>query len=140
MTKEQAVKLIIDHNGKIKVLNERVESVRMLHLENNSIAKGVRELAEKVAVMATEMKAFTRSTEANVDRLVAGQKIHGERLGEIEKEVVEIARNKIEMAALTAKVDTLINEPAEKWKGFVKHVTELLAAAVVGGLLSKFLI
>lgn len=50
MTKEQAVKLIIDHNGKIKVLNERVESVRMLHLENNSIAKGVRELAEKVAV------------------------------------------------------------------------------------------
>ncbi len=106
---------IIQNSKDIAALRENLKSAHKRIDENDSVTKGIHELSTSIAAIAVELRALVTRYDTSFERIEAGQKSQGERIGALEK------------------------KPAMRWEALVTQLIGLLVAAVAGGMLSKFI-
>lgn len=115
MTLEQLTEQTLKHAGEIAAVHESAKSAHKRIDENDRITDGIHKLASNVEALALQVKLLADSMETSIMRLESGLKSQGERISAIEK------------------------EPAAKWKTLVAQVLSIGVAAVIGGLIAKFI-
>jgi hypothetical protein len=105
----------IQNTSDIAALRESLKSAHKRIDENDRMTEGIHKLAANVEALALQVKMLTGKMDESINRIEAGLKSQGERIGAIE------------------------NEPAHKWKTLVAQVTGLVVAAVIGVIIAKFL-
>jgi uncharacterized protein YlxW (UPF0749 family) len=115
MNSEQVITQVLQNTKDIAAVSESAKSAHKRIDENDRITEGIHKLAANVETLAVQVKMFTDRMDSSIARIEAGQKNQGERIGALEK------------------------EPADKWKGAIKQIIELIIAAVFGIIAAKFL-
>ena len=115
----------------LKLVTSRIDKM-------DNLANIVQTLVQNVAVISNEVQRLVESSTKNFDRIDKGDKIRGERVGALEKQVQQIPNNKAEIVKIEeaiSKINETLNkiqlEPAEKWKTIVKYIVIALATAAV---------
>lgn len=96
-----------------------VESAKSAHKridENDRITNGIHKIATSVETLALQVKQLTDKVDESIESLKGSLKSHGERIGKLEQ------------------------EPGNRWKSLVAQLTQIIVAAVVGGVVAKFLL
>ncbi len=114
MTPEQITERMLALSEEMAAVRESTKSAHRRIDENDRITAGIHEIAASVQSLALQVKLLTDKMDESVEGLKGSIKSQGERIGLLEK------------------------EPAQKWKGLVKQVVEILVAAVVGGAVGFF--
>lgn len=162
LTAEELAAIVREQGEKIVAVSESAKSAHKRIGEVGEIASGIHELATSVAGMAAEVNMLTKNVDNAVERIEKGQKIQGERIGNIEKaialyqrdektldehdkrldalekSVLLIEQNNKTLAECEKRLDEIDKEPANKWKDLVKQVTGIIVAAVLAYILAKF--
>lgn len=112
MNAEQMTTQVIQNTKDVATLRESTKSAHKRIDENDRMTEGIHKLAANVEALALQVKMLTEKMEKSIERVEAGQRSQGERIGKLEQ------------------------EPANKWKDIVKQVITLVVAASFGGLLS----
>ena len=125
----------IDEN---KTQADKVHSLVVV-VENlgETVKKQNGQMEKFVVQMEKLADAIKDQLSAQDERSEAARKSQGERIGAIEREMIQMSRNQEEIAVIKPKLDALILEPANKWKAMVAQITGLVIAAIAGGLLSN---
>ena len=112
---ENVAKQVIENAKAIAAVAESAKSAHKRIDDNDRITEGIHKLASNVEALAVQVKMLTERMDSSIERIEAGLKSQGERIGALEK------------------------EPAHKWKTLVAQVTALIVAAVIGVVITKFL-
>lgn len=113
---EHVAKQVYQNAQDIAAVREKVDSAHKRINENDRITEGIHKLAANVESLALQVKMLTERMDSSIERIESGLKSQGERIGALEK------------------------EPATKWKDLAKQVTGLIVAAVVGAILTHFIV
>jgi predicted nucleic acid-binding Zn-ribbon protein len=137
MTDSQLSQTVIDHTRDISALYEQTKSLGKRIDENDTVTKGIHELARQIATIAVEIKSLARSFDSSIERVESGQKSPGERIGNIERTLISMERHEKELEKHTQRIEAIEKEPAGKWKTLVAQITALIVAALVGLVVSR---
>lgn len=138
-SEEQVNKIALDHTKEIAALWESSKSAHKRLDENNRITAGIHDLAKSIAEMALEIKLLTKRMDNSIERIEQGQKVQGERIGNIEKAIMTIGRNEKTIEKHEERLDAIEREPATKWKNLAWLVVAGVATAVVAFVMAKIL-
>jgi ribosomal protein L1 len=139
MTAEQMANNIIELTKEVAALWESSKSAHKRLDENGGVVSSIHELAKSVATMATEIRLLTERFDKSVERIEKGQAAQGERIGIIEKSVLQIERNEKDIMKQAAKIEAIEKEPADKWKKFTWIIVTGVAMAIVGFVMARLL-
>ncbi len=112
MTPEQITGKMLDLSEELASVRENIKSAHKRIDDNDRITAGIHEIAASVQSLALQVKLLTDKMDESVENLKGSIRSQGEHIGALEK------------------------EPAQKWKGLVKQVIEILVAAAVGAALA----
>ena len=126
---------------RLTAVEESAKSAHHRIDENDELTSGIHELATNIKVMANQLEGLGKRSDESIERINAGQRNQGERIGKLENAYTLTAqimpRLETSVNTLTTKVDTLEKEPGQKWKTVTAQIIGLVVAAVVGGALMK---
>jgi len=125
--------MVLDHTKKISALQASMKSFHKRQDDHAKILTGIHDLSKNVAAMATEVKILAENTAKSITEIKQGQRVQGERVGEIEKTILKIERNEKDILETAKKLDALRMEPAKKLKSIVMQIVGLILAAIAGG-------
>ena len=126
MNEEQITKIVMEHTKEIAAVLGSAKSAHKRIAEIDKIAEGVHDLAKSVVEMATEIRLLTKQVDSSIKRIEEGQKAQGDRIGNIEKNML-------------ARFEAIEKEPATKWKNFTWLIIAGVVTAVLGFLMAQLL-
>ena len=138
-TPEQFAEMAQKHSREIATLQESLKSAHHRLSENNKIAESVNALANSVTEMTAELRHLTKRMDTSIEKIEAGQKAQGVRIGEIEKAVLTITRNEKDIEGHEKRLDIIEKASAHKWDKLTWLILSGVAAAIVAYLMSQIL-
>lgn len=146
MNEQQMHEFVLNATKELSALWESTKSAHKRIDESDKVTSGIHKLSASIAGMTAEMKGIAeRMEESNVhmtssiDRITEGQKLQGERIGNIEKAVLTIGRNEKLIEEHENRLDAIDKEPAAKWKNFTWLIFAGIVTAVVAFFIGKLL-
>ena len=139
MNNEQMAELILTHTREITELQATVKSAHHRISENAEIAAGINDLARSITEMTAEIKHLTKRVDASIEKIEAGQKAQGGRIGEIEKVVLSIERIEKYIDEHKKRLDVIEKAPAQKWDKFTWLIIAAVAGAIITFVMSQIL-
>ena len=136
-SQEQVTQLLNQHTRDIAAVQESTKSAHHRIGEVNKLTESVHELAKSNTAIATEVKQLAVKFDKSVERIEAGQKSQGERIGGIERAIQQVERNEKDIAKNAEDIESIKQIPADRWKAVVEKAITLLVAALLGGLLAQ---
>ncbi len=115
MTLEQISERTIKQGSEIAALKESTKSAHKRLDDNDRVIESIHKLAANVETLALQVKMLTEKMDNSITRIESGMNSQGERITCLEK------------------------EPATKWKSLVAQITTIVVAALVGGVIAKFI-
>ena len=136
MTQEHMMEQLMSQSRDIAALWESVKSAHKRIDETDRIIKGIHRLAANVEALALQVKLLTERMDSSIERMEKSLESQGVRIGAVEPLCGSIERTESNLTGLTAKVEALEKEPADKWRELVRQVITIAAAALAGSLLA----
>jgi len=132
MNPDQMATTLLEHTKQISALQESTKSAHHRIDRMDKLTEAVHTLAQSNTAIATEVKMLATKFDKTIERIEAGQKSQGERLGIIERDITQIQRNEKEIGDLSDKLDAVRTEPGEKWKYLIFALIGGIAAGALG--------
>ena len=138
MTDDKVSATLFDHTKSITALQESVKSAHKRIDKMDKLTEAVHKLARSNAAIATEVKSLAGKFDKTTERIEAGQKAQGERLGAIERDLQQVKQNEKEIADMADKLDAVRMEPGEKWKSLVMHIVGYIIVGILAALAGNY--
>ena len=139
MSNEEIAKLVLQHSREITALQESAKSAHHRISENAEIAAGINDLAKSITEMTAEIKHLTKRVDTSIEKIEAGQKAQGERIGNIERAVLSVERHEKYIEEHRKKLDAIEKAPAHKWDKFMWLIFAGVAGAIIAFVMSQIL-
>jgi len=130
-TAEQVKDLVLQHSREITTLQESIKSANRRIGENAKIISGINDLAKNIAEMTVELKHLATRFDSSVKRIEDGQKLQGERIGELEKIATTTTRIEKYIEDHNNRINAIEKAPAHKWEKFTWIIISGIGAAVI---------
>jgi len=136
---EQIAELVLSHSREITALQESTKSAHHRIAESNKMSAGINDLTKSITEMTAELKHLTKRMDSSIDKIEAGQKAQGERIGTLEKAVFSIARIEKYIEEHDKRLDAIEKAPAHKWDKFMWLIFAGVATAIIALLMGHIL-